>query len=616
MSTGAQFLGPSPQLDGGNIFIEPARDDKKNIILLTGETISVAGATGPIGIGATGPTGPTGSSGTGPTGPSGPTGDIGADGATGSTGPTGPIGVTGSDGNTGDDGPTGATGPTGAASIIPGDTGPTGADGNTGPTGSTGATGPIGLTGNAGPTGTDSTVAGPTGPSGPIGSIGPTGYADRFASTSTGTETLPTTHPTGIDMICSTGRAFTLGQDIVVAYDINNLFRATVVNYTAASGELSMVSVNHTGSGTYSDWIINLYGGAYSPGATGPAGPTGSTGPTGADSTVAGPTGATGPTGSSITGPTGADGVTGSIGPTGPSITGPVGPTGAGVTGADGATGAVGATGPTGAAGADAVAGKIPSSFVEMETLRTTTSATLIDITGVTTSITLESTVEIMAIMNCQCELVSGGASVIGLTLQINGVDTDEVFAYLTTTPTYIVIPVVKRSSSLVAGTYNVKGRMRRYSGTGVVGVSRVDLVVFATQGAIGPTGVTGSIGPTGATGVGSTGPTGPAEAPKTFIILDNATAGIHWDVTQGYNAKLTLVQDCTLIISNVVSGDQGNLKIIQDNTGDHVLSLTGTYYTEAGFAFDTGPNDRDLLAFLYDESGAFWFNKGGPYTQ
>jgi hypothetical protein len=282
---------------------------------------------------------------------------------------------------------------------------------------------------------------------------------------------------------------------------------------------LSCISVNDTGSGTYNDWVVNLYGGAYSPGPTGPAGPTGGTGPTGADSTVTGPTGPIGATGPSITGPTGAQGPTGGIGPTGASITGPTGPTGMSITGSVGPTGPTGEIGPTGAPGADAVAGKLPSSYVLMDTLETTTSASLIDIPGATTNLTIYSTVEILGIINCQVQLTSGGASVIGLAISINGVDSEIVYAEVQDTPTNVVVPVVFRSAALPSGIYTIKARMLRYSGTGIVGVSKVDLFAMAMQGAAGPTGPTGPIGltgadstvtgPTGATGPNSTGATG-----------------------------------------------------------------------------------------------------------
>jgi len=424
MSTGAQFIGPSPDITGGTIYVEPARDDKHNIILLGGinNTQIVYGGTGPIGEGDTGPQGPTGPSTPGPTGPTGPTGGIGSQGATGIsiTGPTGPTGP----GYEGPTGPSGPTGPTGPNSI-----GPTGPSGPTGPVsivpGPTGPSGPTGYgaRGDDGVTGADSTAPGPTGPAGPAGPTGPYGIGDRYAAYSSDTIVLPTSHPTGIDLVCSTGRAYTIGQDIVVANSINNLFNAVVAGYTASTGELSMISTDHTGSGTYSDWWINLQGGVYTPGPTGSTGPTGPTGASGNDSTAIGPTGPTGPAGPSVTG---------GVGPTGPSYT-------------------------------------------------------------------------------------------------------------------------------------------------------------------------------------GATGPTGPQEAPKTFITLNNATAGIHWNILNGYNAKLFITQNCTLIMSNVVSGDQGNIIIFQDSGGNNELTLPTPSYVEDGMVLLTGASDIQILAFLYDGTGYYW-NYGGPY--
>jgi hypothetical protein len=110
-------------------------------------------------VGVTGPSGgPTGA--TGPTGPTGPTGVTGPTGHTGIPGVTGPTGVTGSTG-VGATGVTGATGPTGVTGV----TGPTGA-GVTGVTGATGPTGPTGPTGATGPTNSGTTYqAQPSDPS-------------------------------------------------------------------------------------------------------------------------------------------------------------------------------------------------------------------------------------------------------------------------------------------------------------------------------------------------------------------------------------------------------------------------------------------------------------------
>lgn len=82
-----------------------------------------------------------------------------------------------------------------------------------------------------------------------------------------------------------------------------------------------------SGSGTYSNWTINVAG---EPGQTGPQGIQGPTGPSGGPPGPQGPQGLTGPPGPiGPTGPEGPIGLTGSTGPSGPpGATGPEGPIG------------------------------------------------------------------------------------------------------------------------------------------------------------------------------------------------------------------------------------------------------------------------------------------------
>jgi hypothetical protein len=614
MSTGAQFLGPSPSITGSSGYaVEPARNDNKNIILSGLTVLPGTSIPGPAGQrGPTGAVGPTGPQGVGPTGPRGVTGTVGPKGVTGPIGIKGATGIQGIAGPSGPAGSKGSTGPTGPASIIPGSTGPTGVQGPTGPQGNTGPTGPAGAVGPAGITGAASTAAGPTGPQGIQGPTGATGIGERYASLSSDTIVIPSSHPIGIDITCSTGRAYTTGQDVVIAYDVNNLFRASVVNYTGASGELSVQSINHTGSGTYSDWKINLYGGAYAPGPTGPQGSTGPsvTGPTG----PLGPTGPIGPTGASglsVTGPTGAKGNTGSVGPTGSK--GSTGSIGAqGITGPTGPIGLTGVQGSTGPAGIDAIAGKIPSSYIEKLTSSGTVSSTLEDISGVITTIILNESVELLITLNCEVRLDTtrgaGGASTLALAVQVDGVDSGEHQIYLDSLNPQM-IPVIVRFDALSIGSHTIKGRYRRSTGSGYLQVMKARLFVEAMQGSMGPTGPSGS--------QGLIGPTGPAEAQKAFLRLDNSTAGVHWNLSQGYNAKLFLTQNTTIILSNVLSGECGNLLVFQDASGGHSLSFTGTNYFKDGTEKNifTGPNERTIVSFIYDNTGFYW-NIGGPYTQ
>ena len=216
-----------------------------------------------------------------------PTGPTGGEGVTGPIGPTG-VSVTGATGGTGATGSTGATGPTGA----------TGSTGSTGATGGTGATGATGVTGG-------------TGPTGPTGSTGTTGTAgSQYVSASSTTLTLSLGTK---NLTVGTGLAYTIGTQLVLAYDAGNFMVGGVVSYTSGSGALEVDITSFIGSGTYSNWSVNLNG------APGPQGATGSTGPTGA--TGVGATGATGPTGvTGVTGSTGPTGPTGSTGGTGPTV--------------------------------------------------------------------------------------------------------------------------------------------------------------------------------------------------------------------------------------------------------------------------------------------------------
>jgi hypothetical protein len=131
-----------------------------------------------------------------------------------------------------------------------------------------------------------------------------------------------------------------------------------------------------------------------------------------------------------------------------------------------------------------------------MRTQRTTTSATLVDIPGVSTTITLDTTSHIRVELNVECSLYSNPASTLGLAISINGVDHDETGIHLSGAGDAGVATVGHRTETpLAAGTYTVKGRMRRQSGSGTVAVDTADLFVFALQGAKGDAGPAGPEG-------------------------------------------------------------------------------------------------------------------------
>ena len=192
---------------------------------------------------------------------------------------------------------------------------------------------------NLGPTGAQ-------GATGTTGAQGTEGQSDRYQTTSSTSRSITVANNVSF-VLADAALSYSVGQDVVVAYDVNNNMSATVVSYTAGTNTL-VVNVNDVrGSGTYAAWSINLDG------ATGVQGTTGAQGATG----EAGAQGTTGTTGSQgTTGTTGSQGTTGTTGSQG--ATGEAGAQGtAGTAGAQGTTGTTGSQGATGEAGAQGTAG-------------------------------------------------------------------------------------------------------------------------------------------------------------------------------------------------------------------------------------------------------------------
>ena len=248
-------------------------------------------------------------------------------------------------GTAGPQGLTGSTGNVGSAGIA-GSTGGTGSIGATGATASTGTTGTIGNTGSTG-------MNGSTG-SGNTGATGTTG--DRYSTTSaTSMPISPVSTP--ISFTVDAGLAYSLGQEVIIAFSSTEQMVGTITSYTSGTGVMNVTVSSATGTGTsLQPWAVNLKG---APGPAGPAGSIGVTGTTGA----ANSTGSTGNTGSNglvgITGSTGTAGSNGSTGSTGSNgmigLTGSTGSTG--IAGLIGDTGSTGRTGSTGGTGSNGLAG-------------------------------------------------------------------------------------------------------------------------------------------------------------------------------------------------------------------------------------------------------------------
>lgn len=115
---------------------------------------------------------------------------------------------------------------------------------------------------------------------------------------------------------------------------------------------------------------------------------------------------------------------------------------------------------------------------------QSTTSATLEDITGLTFDLVvpagLPGDAAILASMSVQCSTTGGSPATGAWAISINSVDGTEISRYLSGTNDSGSLGVQARVTGLGAGTYTVKGRHRRVSGTSTVNTDVAQLSAFA----------------------------------------------------------------------------------------------------------------------------------------
>lgn len=108
---------------------------------------------------------------------------------------------------------------------------------------------------------------------GPTGATGPTGLpGDKYSTVSSTSLTIGLGPQT---FTVATGLAYSINQDVVIAYDSSNDMNGPVTSYNSGTGQMTVNVIGTNGSGTYSSWTVNLDGAVGSPGATGPQGATG-----------------------------------------------------------------------------------------------------------------------------------------------------------------------------------------------------------------------------------------------------------------------------------------------------------------------------------------------------
>ena len=130
-------------------------------------------------------------------------------------------------------GPVGPRGLPGSAEGIPGPQGDPGIQGDPGPQGDPG-------------------IQGDPGPQGDPG-LDSAGYLTTSVSSMTlnpGTKTITV----------GTGLAYSIAQSVVIAHDVDHHLHGTVVSYNSTTGVLVVEHEKHTGTGTFSSWVINIDG--------------------------------------------------------------------------------------------------------------------------------------------------------------------------------------------------------------------------------------------------------------------------------------------------------------------------------------------------------------------
>ena len=80
---------------------------------------------------------------------------------------------------------------------------------------------------------------------------------DRYLTSSTTTNTIGNGPKT---FTVQTGLSYTPTQDATISYDANNHMHTVVTSYDPATGVLVVDARSHTGSGTYSSWVVNVGG--------------------------------------------------------------------------------------------------------------------------------------------------------------------------------------------------------------------------------------------------------------------------------------------------------------------------------------------------------------------
>jgi hypothetical protein len=82
-------------------------------------------------------------------------------------------------------------------------------------------------------------------------------FGDRYLSSSTTSNTISNGNKT---FTIGTGLSYTPTQNITISYDASNHMHGEVLTYNSGTGVLTVDVNHHTGSGTYTAWVVNVGG--------------------------------------------------------------------------------------------------------------------------------------------------------------------------------------------------------------------------------------------------------------------------------------------------------------------------------------------------------------------
>jgi hypothetical protein len=123
----------------------------------------------------------------------------------------------------------------------------------------------------------------------------------------------------------------------------------------------------------------------------------------------------------------------------------------------------------------------LDSGFVSITTPVGTTSATLVDITGASFTVTVPTGAvgRILAAMNVGCSTTGGSPSTGAWAVSVAGVDGVEIPRYMSGTNDNGALGCRSWATGLTAGTYTVKGRYRRVAGASTINTDVAEISAF-----------------------------------------------------------------------------------------------------------------------------------------